>query len=86
MSISPESYPRLTFPGQRENTDLTQDSVSVPQPLDGIERDLTVALSNYDFSWRQLPYGSGWDAFRIRSLVERLVSIKFMLSMSSNQY
>lgn len=58
-------------------------------PEEGIEVDLaaiSLAPSDYDFSWRELPYGSGWDALRIRSLAERLVSIKLMLSMSLNQY
>ena len=36
----------------------------------------TYDLSDYDFSWRELPYGKEWDASRIKKLSDHWVSIK----------
>ena len=49
------------------------DSLSVV-PLD--LGPVGLGLSNYNFSWRELPYGKGWDASRIKGLSDRWVSIK----------
>ena len=35
-----------------------------------------LGLRQYNFSWRELPYGKGWDASRIKGLSDRWVSIK----------
>jgi len=60
-------------------TTRTKDSVPEP-PASLEEEDLTamsLAHNNYDFSWRQLPYGIGWDAYRIKELSDRLVSVVY---------
>ena len=49
------------------------DSLSVV-PLD--LGPVGLGLSDYNFSWRELPYGKDWDAFRIKGLSDRWVSIK----------
>ena len=49
------------------------DSLSVV-PLDlGL---MGLGLSQYNFSWRELPYSKGWDASQIKGLSDRWVSIK----------
>ncbi|KIM35117.1 hypothetical protein M413DRAFT_32741 [Hebeloma cylindrosporum] len=63
LSISHEAYPNLTYPPGRRITMRTKDTV--PEPL---EEDIGLAYGNYDFSWRQLPYGVGCDAFKIQKL------------------
>ncbi|KIM36499.1 hypothetical protein M413DRAFT_31553 [Hebeloma cylindrosporum] len=73
MNMSPESYPNLTYPlGYRARMNIN-DHIMEPPPLG--EVDLAVvhlAPSDYDFFWRALPYGRGWDAQRIKSLSDRL--------------
>jgi len=59
-----------------------KDSVPEPPSLEEVEVDLanvSLAPSDYDFSWSELPYGSGWDAIRIMRLCSRLVSIKIFV-------
>jgi len=51
------------------------DSLSgIPQALD--LGPVNISLSDYNFSWRELPYGADWNAHRIKRLSDSWVSIK----------
>jgi hypothetical protein len=69
----------------REPPSLTMEdetALTISRALDSlnvIPLDLgpvNLALSDYNFSWRELPYGREWDAFRIKRLSDCWVSIK----------
>ena len=68
----------------REPPSLVEDetALAASRALDSlsvIPLDLSpvgLGLSQYNFSWRELPYGKGWDASQIKGLSDRWVNIK----------